>query len=115
MKMFYSAFIESVISFCVICWYGNLAIKNKNSLGSIVRVASKVAGVKFRSLDVIFKEQVLKKAKSIRTDNTHPLHHKYKFLPSGLRLAVPPASKNRYKFSFVPLSIGALNAAERRR
>lgn len=115
MKMFYCAFIESVISFCIICWYGNLSVNDKNSLGRIIRVSSKVAGVKLSSLDNIFITQVLKTAKSIRKDGTHPLNQEYKLLPSGHRLAVPPATKNRYKFSFVPLSIRALNAAERRR
>lgn len=32
LMMFYSAFIECVISFCIICWYGNLSVKNKNSI-----------------------------------------------------------------------------------
>ena len=115
MKMSYSAFIESVISFCIICWYGNLSVKDKNSLGRIVRVSSKVAGVKLSSLDDIFNTQVLKTAKSIRNDGTHPLNQEYKLLPSGLRLTVAPATKNRYKFSFVPLSIQASNTAEKRR
>ena len=115
MKMFYCAFIESVISFCIICWYGNLSVKDKNSLGRIVCVSSKVAGVKLSSLDDIFNTQVLRSAKSIRKDGSHPLNQEYKLLPSGLRLAVPTATKNRHKFSFVPLSIRALNAAERRR
>ena len=94
MKMFYCAFIESV---------------------RIMRIASKVAGVKFSSLEEIYNTQLLKKAKSISRDETHPLNQEYKLLPSGLRLTVPPATKNRYKFSFVPLSIRALNAKEKRR
>ncbi len=115
MKMFYNSFIESVTSFSIMCWYGNLAIKNKNSLRSIVRVASKVVGVEFSLPDEIFKTQLLKKAKFICTDTTHPLNPEYKLLPSGVRLAVPPATKSRFKNSFVPLSIRALNATERRR
>ncbi len=108
MKMFYSSFIESIISFSIICWYGNLANKDKNSLSRIVRVAPKVAGGKFSSLDEIFNTQVLKKAKSIRMDDTHPLNQEYKLLPSGAQHSVPPATENRYKFSFVPFSIRAL-------
>lgn len=49
-------------------------------------------------------------SKSVRVDTTHPLNQEDKLLPSGDRLAVPPASKN----PFVPLSIIALNAMERR-
>ena len=111
MKLFYSAFIESVISFSVICWYGNLCTKDKNSLGRIVKTSSKIAGVNFSSLDQIFYRQVLKKAKSICSDDAHPLRLEYVPLPSGLRLSAHMAKKNRYKNSFVPVSIRAMNAA----
>lgn len=104
MKLFYSAYIKSVIFFSIIYWYNNLGNKDKNSLERIVKVASKVAGVKFNCLDNIFNKQVLKKAKSIHMDDT-PLSQEYKLLPSGPHLAVPQATKNRYKFSFVPTSI----------
>ena len=115
MRLFYSAFIESIISFSIICWYGNLNIKDKNHLGRIVRTASKIAGVNFSSLDHVFQRQMLKKAKSIRMDSSHPLSSEYKLLPSGLRLECAVATTNRHKFSFVPASIQALNADMRRR
>ena len=111
MKLFYSAYIESVISFSIICWYGNLCIKDKNSLGKIVKVASKVIGTKLNSLDLLFNRQVLSKALSIRSDAAHPLNAEYKLLPSGRRLMIPSATVNRHKFSFVPVSIGNLNSA----
>ncbi len=38
-------FIESVQSFCMVAWYGNLNMVNKNTLGQLVKVASKVLGV----------------------------------------------------------------------
>ncbi|XP_068616619.1 oxidation resistance protein 1a [Brachionichthys hirsutus] len=75
---------------------------------------SKVARVNFSSLDEVFQLHLLKKAKSIRRDKDHPLNPEYKLLPSGVRLALPGVTKNRYKFSFVPLSIRALNDTERR-
>ena len=78
-------------------------------------MASKVAGVQLDSLDRIFNRQVLLKALSIRSDDAHPLNSEYRLLPSGLRLCVPRATKNRYKHSFVPVSIQALNEAERRK
>ncbi len=31
MKMFYTCFIESIVSFSVICWYGNLNVKSRGS------------------------------------------------------------------------------------
>lgn len=56
-------------------------------------MASKVAGVCFNSLEDIFNTQVKRKAQSIIKDATHPLNQEYKLLPSGLRLAVPQATK----------------------
>ena len=110
MKLFYSAYIESIISFSIICWYGNLCIRDKNSLGKNVKVASKVIGTQMNSLEHIFKRQVLNKALSIRSDAAHPLNVEYDLLPSGLRLRAPCARTNRYRYSFVPVAICTLNA-----
>ena len=115
MILFYRAFIESVISFAVICWYGNLGIVQKNSLNGIVKAAGKIVGVKFRCLSHIYDEQVLKKASSIRGDSSHPLKGEYKLLPSGQWLEAPATKNNRYKFSFIPTSIRAINGGSRRR
>lgn len=52
MKLFYNACVHSVISFSLICWYSNLAIKDKkNYLGRIVKTASKLTGIQSISLD----------------------------------------------------------------
>lgn len=36
--MFYQTFIESILTFPFICWFGGLPVKDKNSLFSIVKV-----------------------------------------------------------------------------
>lgn len=63
--MFYSVYINSVISFSIICWQGNLAMREKNSQGRNVHTTSKVARKKFRSLDNVFNIRALKKVKAI--------------------------------------------------
>ena len=115
MILFYRAFVESVISFSIICWYGNLGIKQKNALNGIVRGASKIVGEKFSCLSLIYDRQVLMKASCIREDSSHPLYSAYELLPSGQWLKAPGAKNNRYKFSFVPTSIRAINGGSRRR
>ena len=52
------------------------------------------------------------KARAITHDEDHPLFDT--LLPSGLRFVAPRATKNRYRFSFVPASIRALNSANGR-
>ena len=114
MKMFYSSYIHSVISFSIICWFGNLSIKDKNSLGKIVKTASKIIGTQLESLESFFNRQLVLRARAIIHDEDHPLFSEYTLLPSGLRFAAPRATKNRYRFSFVPASIRALNSANGR-
>ena len=109
MKLFYTAYIHSVISFSLICWFGNLSITNKNSLGRIVKIASKITSIQLEGLELFYKRQVLKKALSIRQESIHPLNPEYQLLPSGSRLRIPRLKNNRYKFSFVPMSINAVN------
>ncbi len=36
-------FIESVLTFSFVCWYGSLTLKNKNRLQSVVKVCCKIA------------------------------------------------------------------------
>ena len=63
MSLFYKSFIESVLMFAMIAWYGNLNIRDKNHLSHIVKVAGKVFSQS--PLMVIFDQQVLRKAWSI--------------------------------------------------
>ena len=114
MKMFYSSYIHSVISFSIVCWFGNLSIKDKNTLGKIVKTASKIIGTQMESLESFFNRQLVRKARIITNDEDHPLFPEYTSLPSGLRFVAPRATKNRYRLSFVPASIRALNSANGR-
>lgn len=109
--MFYEAFIESIVSFCVICWYGNASEAQKRLLGKVVVTASKLLGIKLESIDSIYKGRVLNKAIVIVNDKRHPLSDSFKLLPSGRRYCVPKCSKNRFKFSFIPQAIKFLNSS----
>ena len=44
MTLFYHAFIESVLLFTLAAWFGNLSLKNKNSLNQIVNWSSRLIG-----------------------------------------------------------------------
>ena len=46
MRLFYKSYIESVLSFSIICWYGNLNVKDKAVLAKIVKVSGKIIGAK---------------------------------------------------------------------
>lgn len=109
MRMFYSCFIESVFTFSFICWFGALSLKNKKHLQRIVHTCGKIAGGTFTDLQDIYRAQILKKARQISFDPSHPLWAEFKLLPSRRRYTVPKCRTNRHKNSFIPVAIGILN------
>lgn len=45
MTLFYRSFITSVLSLCIVAWFGSVNLAKKNKPGPIVEVASKVIGL----------------------------------------------------------------------
>ena len=89
MQMFYRCFIESVLTFSFLAWYGSLNVKNKNVLERVVKVCSKIVGVNLKSLNVLFESRALKKGRKIANDCDHILSEEFDLLPSGRRYHVP--------------------------
>ncbi len=46
MCMFYRSYIESLLSFSLLCWFNSLNVKNKNCLERIVNQGNKITGRK---------------------------------------------------------------------
>ena len=105
LTLFYSAFIESVLSFSIGVWYGSLSVKNKNSLNQIVRWASRIIGVNQKNLGSIYTNQLYRKASTVLSDLSHPLRIDFKLLPSGCRFAASRWKTRRYRNTFVPAAI----------
>ena len=61
---FYRCFIESVLTFSFLCWYGNLAVKSKNVLNRVVNVCGKVVGVRQESLNELYEWRVKKESEN---------------------------------------------------
>ena len=83
MTLFYKSFIESVFTFSCICWYASLSLKQKNTLAMVNKVSSKIIGIQQVKLNELYDRHVLKKAESITSCSSHPLHAEFKMLPSG--------------------------------
>ena len=109
MEMFYSCFIESVLTFAFICWFGSINLKNRNRLQGIVRVCSKIVGAPLKDISLLYKTRALNKARLVLTDPSHPLAPEFKLLPSRRRFHVPRCRTNRFKNTWVPVAIGLLN------
>lgn len=48
-----NSFIESILTFCIISWYGNLTVQNKKRLSDTVKVAGKIISTQQLSLSDI--------------------------------------------------------------
>ena len=105
----YRSFIESLISYNITVWCGNLSVRNRNILSRVIRIGSKIVGQPQLSLEMLYHRAIKRKALSILSDPGHPLHSNFRPLPSGRRLRMPLATKNLYKKSFIPSAISLLN------
>ncbi len=110
LRTFSTTFIESVLSFSFLCWYSSLSLRNKNRLQTLVRTCSKIIGVPLRCLAEFYKQQMLRKTRSITGDDSHPLKFFFEVLPSGRRFRSIKCSSNRYKCTFVPEAIRFCNS-----
>ena len=105
----YRSLIESILTFNVIAWFGNLTVKDKAKLTSFFKLAGKIVGHEQRSLSGLYELFCKRKAGKIIRDPTHPLHDAFKMLPSGRRWLAPLAKRSLYRRSFIPTAISILN------
>lgn len=85
---FYHAFIESVLWFCSVSWFGNLSLKNKNCLHQIVKWSSKLIGKSQLNPESLHAGQLQRMAGSILLDDFYSLHWEFQLLPSGRRYII---------------------------
>ena len=78
MSLFYRSIVESVMSYCIISWFGSSHKKDQHKLAKIGKIA-----------------------KRILKDTHHPLYNCYVFLRSGRRLNVHMQRKSRFRNTFV--------------
>ena len=109
LTIFYCAFIESILSFCLVCWFSNLSLKKKNSLKQIVRWSSRLIGEPQLNPEALYTRQLQRIAGSILRDGSRPLHKEFRLLPSGRRYKLPACKTKRFRESFVPSAIREIN------
>ena len=114
LMLFYRSLIQSILTYNLVCFYGNCTQQNKDRLDRVRRVAQRIIGADLSSLSCIFEERMLSKAQKIMNDQSHPLNEHYTFNRSGIRLRVPRTNRTRFRQSFVPTSIHMFNQLARR-
>ena len=108
LSLFYKATIESILSFCIVVWYGNTTSAERKKLKRVIRTAHNL-GCTTSSLEDLYKTAIMKKLKEIRSEKQHPLHNQITLLPSGRRLNNPYTRTTRFKNSFIPSAINMFN------
>ena len=58
--MFYCSLIESVLTSCLVCWFGTLPVKNRGNLNSIVNIGTTVVGVRQTGQHLLYASRAKK-------------------------------------------------------
>ncbi len=109
LKTFYSGAIESVLTQCISVWYGNSSNQDCKALHRVVRLAERISGSVFPSLQDIYFKRCKSRAAKIIKDSNHPGNHLFYLLPSGKRFRSKMAKTERLRRSFFPQAIRLLN------
>ena len=104
----YHSIIEPLLTYCSICYYPALSVKNRNR--KISHVSAKIIGLPTPKLSEIIDHAILKKARAVATESDHPLSTFFHVLPSQRRYRCIKCKTSRYSRSFVPVAIRMLNA-----
>ena len=106
---FYTAIVESILTHSITVWFKAATAKDQGRLQRVIRSAGRVIGSSLPSLESIYKTRVLRRARKIMADPSHPGHGLFTLLPSGRRLRLPRAVKDRHKCSFFPSATKLVN------
>ncbi len=108
LKTFYSGAIESVLTQCISVWYGNSSNQDCKAMQRVVRLAERISGSAFPSLQDIYLKRKSRAAKILK-DSTHPGNHLFCLLPSGKGFRSMMAKTERLRRRFLPQASRLLN------
>ncbi len=109
LKHFYSAIIESVLCSSITVQFGSATKTDIRRLQRTVRTAERIIGAPLPNLQDLYISRVMKMAKKVTLDLSHPAHSLFELLPSGRRYRSPSTKTARHKNSFFPQAISHLD------
>ena len=113
LRAFYRGTTESILTGCFTAWYGSCTDRNRKALQRVVRTAERISGCDLPSIQALYDERCISKARGIMKDPTHPNHKLFEMLPHGKRLRSLKATSNRLQKSFFPRTIRSMNELTR--
>ena len=105
MEQFYRATIESIMCFSISVWYSGANAKDTAQLERIVKQASRVVGCDLPSIASLYDTRLVRRARSIIRDTTHPANPLFELLPSGKRFRALRTRTSRFRNSFFPEAV----------
>ncbi len=107
--MFYRSFIETVLTFAMICWFHGINVKSRSQMQSIVNLESKITGSVQLGVSALCEKNVLRMSLTILGDTSHILYSEFELLPSGRRYSVPKWRTVRASRSLVSNAVLIVN------
>ena len=104
-SLFYRAAVQSLFSFCVIAWGGNLCQKESERFDRVARRVSRMTAIYQDSFVEIFEKFALRKIESILKDSNHPFFQSISFSRRSNRIILMKANRERYRNSFLPYAV----------
>ena len=109
MNLFYVATIGSIITYAITCWYGNSTTLIRHRIDRQIKKASRTIRSELPFLEDLFNKSCIYMVNKILQDRTHPLYHSYTRSTRSDRLLSIRTRTERYRSSFVPLSVRTFN------
>ena len=76
LRTFRRSYIESVLTFSFLCWFGGLKVKSTNVLNKVINMCGKVVGERQEHFSPLYERRVERVAMVIADGNSHVLLHK---------------------------------------
>ncbi len=105
LRQIYICTLESILTGCITTGYGNCTTLNRKALQRIVQTAQDIVGCELPSLQDIYTQRCVRKARKIIRDSCHPSHELFLLLPSGRRYRSIRTRTSRMRDSFFSQAI----------
>lgn len=110
LEMFYITVVQSVLSFSLVCVFGNMRSRDKGTFHRVVKQAQRITKSQLLlSPEVLYNAQVCSKVDLILSDPSHPLYPKFVSSSKGCRLLQRKIRTQRFNNSFVQTAIRFYN------
>ena len=105
LEQFYRATVESILCFSVTVWFSGVTARDKDQLERLVRQASRIVGCELPPIAPLYNSRLIKRARGIVSDPSHPANHLFVLLPSGRRFRALKCRTSRFRNSFFPEAV----------